>query len=249
MNRGLVGRQAAAPDKSRRFEALVSLTLVASYSRGKAICRPGQPADRWFWIIGGMARRSVIRRDGRRRIVDLLFPGDCFGMTSGAEYDATIEALAADTYVASCARRDAERQAETNTYLAGEIRRIWFEALSRLQTHLAIVGQVTAHEKVGAFLLEMCDRLSTASGDCAVLPFSRYDTADYLGLSVETVSRSLTCLKQHDAIELSGPRSARIMNRAALARRGRATLDEFTWRPTTTLAQARPRRRAELPQN
>jgi DNA-binding IclR family transcriptional regulator len=59
-----------------------------------------------------------------------------------------------------------------------------------------------------------------------VLPISRYDIADYLGLSVETVSRSLTHFKQQGVIKLSGPRSVWIVDRAALECGGRATHDE-----------------------
>ena len=130
----------------------------------------------------------MIRRDGRRQIVDLLLPGDCFGFTNGDEYDDTVEAVARETYVARCVRGDAEAVAESNPQLAREIRRATFEALLRLPSQLAIVGRTTAIEKVGAFLLDMSARVSSRSSDRVVLPISRYDMADYLGLSVETVS-------------------------------------------------------------
>ena len=197
-------RQATA-GRSRQFEALTPLTSIFRCSGGQQICRQGEPADRWFWIVVGTARRSVIRSDGRRQIVDLLLPGDCFGFTNGAEYDDYVEAIARETYVARCVRREAEAVAESNPQLAREIRRATFEALRRLQSQLVIVGRVTAVEKVGAFLLEMSARLSSCSDDRVVLPISRYDIADYLGLSVETVSRSLTHFKQRGVIKLLDP--------------------------------------------
>jgi CRP/FNR family nitrogen fixation transcriptional regulator len=212
---GVILRPQPAAGGPRRFEALMPLTVVSRCLRGREICCQGEPADRWFWIIAGTATRSVIRPDGRRQIVDLLLPGDCFGFTNGPEYGDTVEAIVRDTYVGSCARRDAETLAETTPELAQEIRCTLFEALSRLQVQLVIVGRVTALEKVGAYLLEMSDRLSRRSSDC-VLPMSRYDIADYLGLSVETVSRSLTHLKERGVIELSGPRSVWIKDRVAL---------------------------------
>src|ERR1700690_3876769 len=141
--------------RARQFDALTPLTSILCCSRGQQVCRQGEPADRWFWIITGTARRSVIRRDGRRQIVDLLLPGDCFGFTNGDEYDHTVEAVARDTYIGSCARSEAETLAETNLELAREIRRTAFEALSRLRAQLMIVGRVTALEKVGAYLIEM----------------------------------------------------------------------------------------------
>jgi CRP-like cAMP-binding protein len=220
-------RQATAGG-SRQFEALTPLASISRRSPGQQICRQGEPADRWFWIIAGSARRSMIRRDGRRQIIDLLFPGDCFGFTNGGEYDDSVDAIARETYVAGCVRRDAEAVAETNPQLAGEIRRATFEALSRLQSQLVIVGRVTAFEKVGAFLIEMAARPSSCSNDRVVLPISRYDIADYLGLSVETVSRSLTHFKQQGVIKLFGPRSVWIVDRGALERGERATQDQVS---------------------
>jgi CRP-like cAMP-binding protein len=216
----------AAAGGSRQFEALAPLASISRCSPRQQICRQGEPADRWFWIIAGSARRSMIRPDGRRQIVDLLFPGDCFGFTNGHEYDDSVDAIARETYVARCVRRDAEAVAEINPQLAGEIRRAAFAALWRLQSQLLIVGRVTADEKVGAFLIEIAARLSSCSNDRVVLPISRYDIADYLGLSVETVSRSLTHFQQRGVIKLSGPRSVRIVDRRALECGGRVTHDE-----------------------
>ena len=201
--------------RARQFDALTPLTSILCCSRGQQVCCQGGPADRWFWIVTGTATRSVIRRDGRRQIVDLLLPGDCFGFTNGDEYDDTVEAVARETYVAWCVRRDAEAVAESNPQLAREIRLATFEALLRLQSQVVIVGRTTAIEKVGAFLLDISARVSPSS-DHVVLPVSRYDMADYLGLSVETVSRSLTHLKRQGVIELFGPRSVGIVDRAAL---------------------------------
>jgi len=213
---------------SRQFEALTPLASFFRCSRGQQIYRQGEAANRWFWIIIGTARRSVIRSDGRRQIVDLMLPGDCFGFTNGAEYEDSVEAVVGETYVAGCVRHDAEAAAESNPQLAREIRRAAFESLSRLQSQLVIVGRVTANEKVGAFLLEMSARLSSRSDTRVVLPVSRYDIADYLGLSVETVSRSLTHFKQQGVIKLFGPRSMGIVDRSALESGERAPNCDMT---------------------
>jgi CRP/FNR family nitrogen fixation transcriptional regulator len=104
----------AAAGGSRQFEALAPLASISRCSPRQQICRQGEPADRWFWIIAGSARRSMIRPDGRRQIVDLLLPGDCFGFTDGGEYDDSVDAIARETYVARCVRRDAEAVAKKN---------------------------------------------------------------------------------------------------------------------------------------
>ena len=80
-----------------------------------------------------------------------------------------------------------------------------FEALSRLQAQLKILGRVTATEKVGLFLLKMAERLSDQALDRLDLPISPYDIAGCLGLSVETVIRSLTSLQNSGLIALSSP--------------------------------------------
>jgi hypothetical protein len=82
---------------------------------------------------------------------------------------------------------------------------------------VGILGRTTAEQKVGSFLLYMQERVGSGVADRLALPVSRYDIADYLALSVETVSRSLTGLKDRGVIALSGPREIRIIDRDALA--------------------------------
>jgi hypothetical protein len=146
-----------------------------------------------------------------------VLPGDFFGFTALNEYDSTVEAVAENTIYP---RRRVEMLAEADPQLSREIRQVMFEALSRLQAQLMILGRITATEKVSSFLLTMAQRLSDQTLDRVDLPISRYDIADYLGLSVETVCRSLTSLKKRGLIALSGPRSVRIIDRSALEEGG-----------------------------
>jgi len=115
-----------------------------------------------------------------------------------------------------CRRVRVEMLADSDPQLAREIRQVAFAALSRVQAQLLILGRITALEKVGSFILEMVSRLSAGNGNSVALPMSRYDIADYLAVSVETVSRSLTDLKQRGVIKLAGTRTVRIVNRNAL---------------------------------
>jgi CRP/FNR family nitrogen fixation transcriptional regulator len=100
--------------------------------------------------------------------------------------------------------------------LAREIRQIAFDRLSRLQEQLLIVGRVRAQQKVGSFILAMADRLSRGQNEHVTLPVSRYEIADYLAVSVETVSRALSDLKQRGLIRFAGTRTIQIMDRDAL---------------------------------
>jgi CRP/FNR family transcriptional regulator, nitrogen fixation regulation protein len=85
-----------------------------------------------------------------------------------------------------------------------------------MQTQLLILGRITALEKVGSFILEMAARLSNGDSGRVALPVSRYDIADYLGVSVETVSRALSDLKQRGVIKLLGTRTVSIVHRDLL---------------------------------
>ena len=107
-------------------------------------------------------------------------------------------------------------RARRGSQIAREIRKIAFAALLRLQAQLLILGRITALEKVGSFILEMAARLSDGDAHQVALPVSRYDIADYLGVSVETVSRSLSDLKHRGAIKLQGTRSVSIVDRDVL---------------------------------
>ena len=144
----------------KRLEKLASIAVVRKCHRGQEICSQGQPAEYWYRVTSGTARRCVAQPDGRRQIVELLLPGDFFGFTALTEYDSTVEAVVEGTIVASYPRRRVEMLAEADPQLSREILQVTFEALSRLQAQLMILGRITATEKVSSFLLKMAGRLS-----------------------------------------------------------------------------------------
>ena len=198
------------------LQNLDALAVIVPFHRGQEICSQGRSVEHWYFLISGAARRCAIRSDGRRQIVDLLLPGDFFGLAFGDQSDATIEAVAENTVVASYPRPRIEVLADSDPKIARELRDIAFKALSRMQTQLLILGRITALEKVGSFLLEMSARLSNGDTERVALPISRYDIADYLGVSVETVSRALSDLKQRGAIKLLSTRTVSIVHRDVL---------------------------------
>jgi CRP/FNR family nitrogen fixation transcriptional regulator len=198
------------------LENLDALAAIVWFHRGQEICSEGQSVEHWYFLISGAARRCTIRPDGRRQIVDLLLPGDFFGLAFGDQSDSTIEAVAENTVVAGYPRPRIEILADSDPKIARELREIAFTALSRMQTQLLILGRITALEKVGSFILEMAARLSNGDSERVALPVSRYDIADYLGVSVETVSRALSDLKQRGVIKLLGTRTVSIVHRDVL---------------------------------
>jgi len=197
-------------------QRLASFAVIRQCHRGEEICSQGRPAECWYRLMSGIARRCAVRADGRRQIIDLLLPGDFFGFTPTDEYDFTVEAAVEGTKVASFPRQRLELLADSDPQLAREIRQAAFETLSRLQAQLLTLGRITAPEKVGSFLLDLASRSDHASDGRVPLPISRYDIADYLALSVETVSRSLTDLKNRGVIRLLSTRTVMIVDRSAL---------------------------------
>lgn len=200
---------------------LDSIATIMSCRCDQEICRQSFPAEQLYFVVIGVARCSVLRTDDRRQIVDLMLPGDFFGFTAGDDYDYTAEAVAKDTILACYPRRRAEALADCDPLLARELRRITLGAISRLQAQLLILGRTTALEKVASFILEMETRLSQRRPDGIALPVSRYDIADYLAISVETVSRALTTLAHSGIINLSGTRMVKIVDHDMLEDGGR----------------------------
>jgi CRP/FNR family nitrogen fixation transcriptional regulator len=162
-----------------------------------------------------MARRSLIRRSGRRQIVGLLLPGDFFGFPSRSQTFA-IEAVGDDTIVRSYSRQRLENLARTDLTIAQGILRLSYGMIFDLEEQVMILGRTTAAKKVGSFLISLSKRLAADHAGWVLVPMSRYDIADYLGLSVETVSRAVGDLKRSGAIALAGTRQLRIVDAAAI---------------------------------
>src|SRR5882672_3691074 len=211
-----VWRHQHEPARQAPLQVSEALAAVKRYRRGQAIYKEDSPVDYWYRIVSGIARRFSARVDGKRQIVDLLLPGDVFGFGGNGKHHFAVEAVLDDTVVARFPRLRLEALAASDPRLARELRDAAVEAMSRLHALILNLGRTTAEEKVGYFLLKMAERLSGGPADRMVLPMSREDIADYLALSVETVSRSLTQLKRRGMILLMGTRRVRIVDRHAL---------------------------------
>ena len=197
--------------------SLASMRSVSSYDKAESMCSEASPADHWYCILAGAARKYTVLRDGRRRIIDFLLPGDYFGFRERYCELLATDAVIDGTVVARYPRREVEAAADRDPELAREIRDIMLDAMSRSHARLLILGRVRSIEKVGAFLSEMvergCDRQTID------LPMSRYDIADYLALSVETVSRALSRLRREHAIRFIDRHRISILDRRLLESR------------------------------
>jgi CRP-like cAMP-binding protein len=198
------------------FDALEKIKIVKRYRHGEEICSSECMSDFWYRVVAGVAKRCATMPNGRQQIVDLLLPGDIFACPLKDHRDASINAAADGTELACYPRRRVEMLSNSDPRLAKLLGEIAFETVYRLQQQLLILGRTTALEKIAAFLLELSRRQTGGAADCVVLPFSRYDIADYLAISVETVSRSLTGLKQRRLISFTTTRAIKIIDRVGL---------------------------------
>jgi len=196
--------------------AMESLAATSSCHRGQGIYSHEDSTDNWYRIVSGMARKSTLLIDGRRRILDFLLPGDFFGFSAREKRVSDVEAVIEGTIVARYPRRFMESLADEDPEVNRQIRRMAFESISRLQARVVILSRPTAVNKVCAFLVEMAERTDRKQSEVIVLPMSRYDIADYLALSVETVSRTLTHLRKRGAITLPDKHRVTITTRRTL---------------------------------
>lgn len=162
-----------------------------SYKKGSEIFGEKEPADYVYQVMTGAVRSYKLLSDGRRQIGAFHLTGDIFGLEIGSEYRFTAEAVV-DTTVRLMKRRSLERAAQSDVMVARNLLSMTTTNLRHAEDHMLLLGRKTSLERVAAFLIEM-DKRSTAAGILA-LPMCRRDIADYLGLTLETVSRALSRL-------------------------------------------------------
>ena len=185
-----------------------------SFPRNGEIYGEGEPADFVYKVISGTVRTYKVLADGRRQIGAFYLPGDVFGLEVGADHGFSAEAITASK-VLVVKRSALMNLASRDSGVARELWTLTGQELARVQEHILLLVK-TAQERVVGFLFEMEAR--RPAGGTVELPMSRQDIADYLGLTIETVSRTLTMLESDGAIELPTSRCVMLRKRSALAR-------------------------------
>ena len=185
-----------------------------SYPRDSEIFGENEPADYLYKVVSGSVRTYRILSDGRRQVGGFYLPGDIFGLEFAEEHTLSAEVVS-DAKVLVVKRSALTTLAGRDPSVAQQLFALTGRELHRVQDRTLLLIK-NARERVASFLLEMAERAS--ENNTIELPMSRQDIADYLGLTIETVSRTLTSLEAASAIEVS-PSSRRIVlrNRAALA--------------------------------
>src|SRR5215471_927649 len=178
------------------------------YNHGAEIFGEAEPADYVYQVIDGAVRSYKLLSDGRRQIGAFHLVGDIFGLENGPAHRFTAEAIV-DTTVRLAKRASLEHVAETDALVARDLLSMTTSNLQHAEDHMLLLGRKTSLERVAAFLLEMDRRLSAAG--VMALPMNRRDIADYLGLTLETVSRALSCLHSKGILDFLGETQRQIV--------------------------------------
>lgn len=192
----------------------VNLTgVVMHFDRNAEIFGEGCGADYVYKVLSGAVRTMRFSSDGRRQIMAFHLPGDVFGLERGQVHDFTAEAVT-ECELVLVRRSLIEKAAAENLGAAQVLLQLAANQLHRAQGHVLLLGRKGASERVAAFLLSLADRI-TARGEVD-LPMSRLDIADYLALTIETVSRAFTQMERDHTIELPTSRHVVVCDRGAL---------------------------------
>lgn len=197
------------PDELAELDALAERDFVGA---GDALIRQGDEAAHLFNISSGSVRVYRLLPDGRRQITGFLFAGDFVGLGAGDRYAFSVEAIEDATL---CRFRKREYLAlirERPTLEAALLERATHE-LAAAQKQMLLLGRKTARERVASFLLDLPDLDPVRPSDegHVRLPMTRTEIADYLGLTIETVSRELTRLKSTGLIEILSLKALRVI--------------------------------------
>jgi len=172
----------------------------------------GEEADSVYNITQGVARLYKLLHDGRRQIVGFALPGDFLGLAMRERYGFSADAVEP---IVACrfARTSYSALVDEKPHLLRRLHEFATHELTLAQDQMMLLGRRTAEEKVVSFLLHMRDRWTKLGRPSVTvpLPMSRQDIADFLGLTIETVSRTFTKLAKDRSIVIV-PDGVRLMN-------------------------------------
>jgi CRP-like cAMP-binding protein len=203
-----------APAVNADAGSIELMGAIMPFARNAEIYGENEPAEYLYKVMSGSVRTYKVLNDGRRQIGAFYLPGDVFGLEIGEEHTFSAEAIG-DSKVMVIKRATLVSLAARSNDVARQLWTMTATELQRAQSHIMLLIK-TAQERVAGFLLEMAAR--SPASNSVDLPMSRQDIADYLGLTIETVSRTLTQLENSAAIAVPTSRRIVLRNQAALSR-------------------------------
>ena len=198
-----------------RLEAIMRPKAIDA---GERLIEEGEPRHFVYTLTSGMLRLLSDLPDGRRQIAGFLMPGDYLGLADDAVYTQTAEAVVPATLCAFPVNK-MDAVMDESPALKARLLELTRRALHEARESQMMLGRLAPVEKLASFLLSLSRRLQLhgIGVDPLLLSMSRTDIADYLGLTIETVSRSFTKLKMQGLIALPQPNMVELVDRRRLA--------------------------------
>lgn len=183
------------------------------FAAGDLLFRQGDAVRLVYRILRGSVISYRLLSDGRRQVTGFHLPGDYLGLEAGVEHATTAEALGPVDALAM-ERADLAARAVTDIGLARALWQVTIRAFQRSEDHALILARQGATERVAAFLIDFADRMG--GRPTIDLPMTRQDIADHVGLTIHTVSRTLSQLQSQGLIEARSSRQVRLLQRQRL---------------------------------
>ncbi len=197
--------------------ALEAIMTSATMAANQTLVHEGDRRRQVYSLTSGMLRLSTILPDGRRQITGFLMPGDYLGLADDEVYAQTAEAVV-PSYLCSFPVAQMEALMEKFPRLKDRLYVMTRTALRQARDSQIVLGRLAPVEKIASFILVSRQRAAEVGreGDIVYLPMTRTDIADYLGLTIETVSRSFTKLRVQKLIHLPDSHHVQILDRRSL---------------------------------
>lgn len=200
------------------LQSLFTGQPLERFAAGQILFFEGDPARSIFQVVEGTLRILRILPDGRRVITGFLHAGDILGISFGNHYICSAEAID-DVAIRRLSRAAFENEVETSSEIRPAVLQQFSEEMAAAQDQMVLLSTKNAEERLCSLLLKELQRAMRAGAlePVVQLPMTRQDIADYLGLTIETVSRTMTKLTSKGVVAACGRHAVRIQRRALLA--------------------------------
>ncbi|HEY4941437.1 MAG TPA: helix-turn-helix domain-containing protein [Rhizomicrobium sp.] len=183
--------------------------------RNHTIFSQGDSTDQVYELVSGMVRLAKHTPGGRRHILDFVMPGELFGLLEHSEHTVAAEAVG-DVTIVSYSRSRLDALAAGDAVVRRRILSAVTDSLLTAQQQLLILGCQDAREKIASFLLRLAGRSGTKAGERLALPMGRQDIADHLGLTIETVCRTISGLRRAGIVAVTNVHQIALSDMRAL---------------------------------
>ena len=198
-----------------KLSSLFGRRPLERFAAGNAIFWEGDEAKHIFEVVEGTLRAFLIRGNGRRIIVGFISTGDVLGVSVKDRYLYTVEAIT-PVELRRFPRHHFESESAHEPHMKEQLFSLLCDEMAAAQDHMALISRRSAEEKVAGFLLMMARKQGGSRCMMLDLPMTRLDIADYLNMTIETVSRTITKLAGTGTIATIGRQSIALLKPEAL---------------------------------